>query len=121
MCIRDSQRGEPDVYVNPDDAQNKDVVDGDLIKVFSIAGSFVAQAHVTSAMGPNMMYMYHGWDPMMFRDRQNFGAVVQTGGLIKPTSLAGDYEQLGWKPFAYEPNHTFHDYTCDFEKYTEKE
>ncbi len=34
------QRGEPDVYVNPDDAQNKGVIDGDLIKVFSIAGSF---------------------------------------------------------------------------------
>jgi len=113
------QRGEPDVYVNPDDAQNKGVIDGDLIKVFSIAGSFIAQANLTSAMGPNMLYMYHGWDPMMFRDRQNFGAVVQTGGLIKPTSLAGGYEQLGHKPFAYEPNHTFHDYTCDFKKYVE--
>ena len=113
------QRGEPDVYVNPDDASNKGVDDGDLIKVFSKAGSFIAQAHVTSAMGPNMMYMYHGWDPMMFRNRQNFGAVVQTGGLIKPTSLVGDYEHLGWRPFAYEPNHTFHDYTCDFERYIE--
>ena len=56
---------------------------------------------------------------VMFRGRENFGAVVQTGGLIKPTSLVGDYEHLGWKPFAYEPNHTFHDFTCDFEKYSE--
>jgi len=63
------------------------------------------------------LYMYHGWDPMMFKNRQNFSAVVQTGGLIKPTSIAGGYGHLGWKPFAYEPNHTFHDYTCDFEKY----
>ena len=55
----------------------------------------------------------------MFRGRETFGAVVQTAGLIKPTSLVGDYEHLGWKPFAYEPNHTFHDFTCDFEKYTE--
>ena len=70
-------------------------------------------------MGPNMLYMYHGWDPMMFRNRQNFGAVVQTGGLIKPTSIAGGYGHLGWKPFGYEPNHTFHDYTCDFEKYVD--
>ena len=113
------QRGEPDVYVNPEDAKTKDVEDGELIRVFSKSGSFIAQAHVTSAMGPNMLYMYHGWDPMMFRGRENFGAVVQTGGLIKPTSLVGDYEQLGWKPFAYEPNHTFHDFTCDFEKYSE--
>ena len=113
------QRGEPDIYINPDDAKSKGVSDGELIKVHNKAGSFIAQAHVTSAMGPNMLYMYHGWDPMMFRDRQNFGAVVQTGGLIKPTSIAGGYGHLGWKPFGYEPNHTFHDYTCDFEKYTD--
>ena len=113
------QRGEPDIYINPDDAKNKEVKDGELVRVFSKSGSFIAQAHVTSAMGPNMLYMYHGWDPMMFRGRENFGAVVQTGGLIKPTSLVGDYEHLGWKPFAYEPNHTFHDFTCDFEKYIE--
>ena len=111
------QRGEPDIYINPDDAKSKGVSDGELIKVHNKAGSFIAQAHVTSAMGPNMLYMYHGWDPMMFRNRQNFGAVVQTGGLIKPTSIAGGYGHLGWKPFGFEPNHTFHDYTCDFEKY----
>ncbi|MBT7752949.1 MAG: molybdopterin-dependent oxidoreductase [Gammaproteobacteria bacterium] len=113
------QRGEPDIYINPDDAKNKGVSDGELIKVHNKAGSFIAQAHVTSAMGPNMLYMYHGWDPMMFRNRQNFGAVVQTGGLIKPTSIAGGYGHIGWKPFGYEPNHAFHDYTCDFEKYIE--
>ena len=64
------QRGEPDVYVNPEDAKTKDVVDGELIRVFSKSGSFIAQAHLTSAMGPNMLYMYHGWDPMMFRGRE---------------------------------------------------
>ena len=48
--------------------KTKELVDGDLIKVFSIAGSFIAQAHLTSAMGPNMLYMYHGWDPMMFKE-----------------------------------------------------
>jgi len=88
-----------------------------LIQIFNKTGSFICQAHLTSGVGQNMLYMYHGWDPMMFKNRQNFGAVVQTAGLIKPTSIAGDYGQLGWKPFAYEPNHTFHDYTCDFEKY----
>ena len=111
------QRGEPDIYVNPKDAEKKGVDDGDLIQVFNKTGSFICQAHLTSGVGQNMLYMYHGWDPMMFKNRQNFGAVVQTGGLIKPTSIAGGYGHLGWKPFAYEPNHTFHDYTCDFEKY----
>jgi nitrate reductase alpha subunit len=64
-----------------------------------------------------MTYMYHGWDPMMFHGRQNFGAVISTGGLIKPTSLIGGYGHITYRPSFYEPNATFQDLTCDFEKY----
>lgn len=110
------QRGEPDIYVNPDDATARTVADGDLIRVFNSFGSFVAQAHVTSAIQPGMTYMYHGWDPMMFKDRQNFGAVVSTAGLIKPTSVAGGQGHINYRLFQYEPNATFQDLTCNFEK-----
>jgi len=111
------QRGEPDIYVNPDDADARGVADGDLVRVFNSLGEFIAIAHVTSSMQPSMTYMYHGWDPMMFRGRQNFGAVVSTGGLIKPTSLVGGYGHVTYRPLAFEPNAVFADFTCDFDKY----
>lgn len=111
------QRGEPDIYVNPQDAATRGVADGDLIRIFNTLGSFIAMAHVTSAIQPGMTYMYHGWDPMMFRGRQNFGAVVSSGGLIKPTSLVGGYGHVTYRPLVYEPNAIFQDVTCDFEKY----
>jgi hypothetical protein len=63
--------------------------------------------------------MYHGWDPMMFRERRNFGAVIPTGGLLKPTSLVGGYGHIGYRTPDYVPNQVFHDFTCDFEKYRE--
>jgi len=110
------QRGEPDIYVNPDDAAARNVADGDQIRVFNSFGSFIVQAHVTSALQPGMTYMYHGWDPMMFRDRQNFGAVISTAGLIKPTSVAGGQSHINYRVFQWEPNATFQDLTCDFEK-----
>ncbi|MEE8212013.1 MAG: molybdopterin-dependent oxidoreductase [Acidiferrobacterales bacterium] len=110
------QRGEPDIYVNPDDAAARGVEDGDLIRVFNSSSSFIVMAHVSSMIQPGMTYMYHGWDPMMFRGRQNFGAVISTGGLIKPTSLVGGYGHITYRPFYYEPNATFQDLTCDFEK-----
>ena len=113
------QRGEPDIYVNPDDAAARGVEDGDLIRVFNSFSSFIVMAHVTASMQPGMTYMYHGWDPMMFRGRQNFGAVISTGGLIKPTSLIGGYGHITYRPANYEPNATFQDLTCDFEKYVE--
>lgn len=110
------QRGEPDIYVNPDDAAARGVGDGDTIRVFNSFGSFVVQAHVSATIQPGMTFMYHGWDPMMFEGRQNFGAVVSTAGLIKPTSVVSGYGHISYKPLVFEPNATFQDLTCDFEK-----
>ncbi len=111
------QRGEPDIYVNPDDAASRGVEDGDLLRAFNSFGSFIAMAHVTSAMQPGMTFMYHGWDPMMFRGRKNFGAVIPTSGLIKPTSVAFGYGHIAYRSLAFEPNLTIADFTMDFEKY----
>lgn len=108
------QRGEPDIYVNPDDARARGVADGDLIRVFNAFGEFQALAHLSNGIQPGMLFMYHGWDPMMFRNRQNFGAVICTGGLIKPTAMAGDWGHLGYRPLAFAPNQTYRDFTCDF-------
>ena len=113
------QRGEPDVYVNPDDAKKRGVSDGQLIKVFNNFGHFVAMAHTSGGIQPGQLFMYHGWDPMMFRERRNFGGVIPTAGLLKPTSLVGGYGHIGYRTPDYVPNQTFHDYTCDFEKFTE--
>jgi nitrate reductase alpha subunit len=70
------QRGEPDVYVNAEDAKAKGVADGDLVRVFNNHGSFIAMAHLSGGLGRGQLFMYHGWDPMMFRNRQNFSAVI---------------------------------------------
>jgi DMSO reductase family type II enzyme molybdopterin subunit len=110
------QRGEPDIYVNPDDAIDRRVVDGDMIRIFNSAGEFFAMAHVSSGIQPGMLFMYHGWDPKMFKNEKNFGEVIATAGLIKPTSMAGDYGHLGYRPLAFAPNQTYKDFTCDFEK-----
>jgi nitrate reductase alpha subunit len=114
------RRGEPDIYVGPKDAQARGVKDGDLIRVFNSMGSFVAMAHVTSSMQPGMVYMYHGWDPMLFRGgRNNFSAVVSSSALIKPTALVSGYGHITYRALAFEPNSTFQDFTCDFERYVE--
>lgn len=109
------QRGEPDIYVNPDDALARKVDDGDLIRVFNGEGEFFALAHISAGMQPGMVFMYHGWDPMMFKDRKNFSSVITTAGLIKPTSMAGDWGHLGYQPLEFAPNQTYKDFSVDFE------
>jgi len=111
------QRGEPDIYVNPEDARKRGVKDGDLIRTYNSMGSFIAMAHVSSSMQPGIMFMFHGWDPMMFRGRQNFSGAIPTVGLLKPTSLIGGYGHIGYRTPDYVPNQTYHDHTVDFEKH----
>ncbi|MEC9375596.1 MAG: molybdopterin-dependent oxidoreductase [Pseudomonadota bacterium] len=110
------QRGEPDIYINPDDASDRNVKDGEHIKVFNDFGSFVAMAHVSSSMQPKTLFMYHGWDPMMFRERQNFSSVCTTSGLLKPVQMVADYGHLYYKTPDYVPNQTYHDCTVEFKK-----
>jgi DMSO reductase family type II enzyme molybdopterin subunit len=110
------QRGEPDIYVNPDDAADRDVADGDLIRIFNPMGEFYAIAHLSAGVQPGMLFMYHGWDPMQFRTRMNFGGVVATGGVIKPVSMAGGYGHIHYRGGSWSPNQTYKDFTCNFDK-----
>jgi DMSO reductase family type II enzyme molybdopterin subunit len=111
------QRGEPDVFVNPDDAAKRGVKDGDMIRTFNSLGGFIAMAHVSSGIQSGSMFMFHGWDPMLFQGRQNFSGAIPTAGLLKPTSLVGGYGHIGYRSPEYVPNQTYHDHTVDFEKY----
>ncbi|MFO1427335.1 MAG: hypothetical protein U1F11_10270 [Steroidobacteraceae bacterium] len=63
------------------------------------------------------MFMFHGWDPMLFRNRQNFSAAIPTAGLLKRTSLVGGYGHIAFQAPDYVPNQTYHDHTVNFEKY----
>jgi nitrate reductase alpha subunit len=110
------QRGEPDAYVNPDDAAERGVADGDMIRIFNSFGSFVVQAHVSSACQPKSLFMYHGWDPVLFEGRENFSSVISTAGLIKPPAIAGGYGQIHYATPDKVPNQTYHDCTVEFEK-----
>jgi len=112
------QRGEPDVYVNNTDAEERGIADGDMIRVFNSYGSFVAQAHVSSGCQPKSLFMYHGWDPVLFKGRENFSSVIPTAGLLKPTSLVSDYGQIHYAVPDKVPNQTYHDCTVEFEKVT---
>jgi nitrate reductase alpha subunit len=111
------QRGEPDIFINPDDAAKRGVKDGDLVRTYNSLGGFIAMAHVSSSIQAGSMFMFHGWDPMMFRGRQNFSGAIPTGGLLKPTSLVGGYGHIGYRSPEYVPNQTYHDHTVDFEKH----
>ena len=87
-----------------------------MVRIYNDFGDFKAMAHVSSVTQPKTLFMYHGWDPMMFEDRKNFSAVIPTNGLLKPVQMIGDYGHLRFQTPDFVPNQTYHDYTVNFEK-----
>jgi nitrate reductase alpha subunit len=79
--------------------------------------AFVAMAHLSASIQPGSLFMFHGWDPMLFPGRRNFSSAIPTAGLLKPTSLVGGYGHIAYNALDYVPNQTFNDCTVDFEKY----
>ena len=43
--------------------------------------------------------------------------MVRTFEYLKPTSVAGGQSHINYRVFQWEPNATFQDLTCDFEKF----
>lgn len=85
-------RGMPVVYMNPVDAKERNVANGDMVKVYNDFGDMTANLRVYPSAPRGQLTMYHGWEKYQFADRSNFQATVPIR--IKPTQLAGGYGQL---------------------------
>jgi complex iron-sulfur molybdoenzyme family reductase subunit alpha len=78
-------RGMPVVYLNPEDAKERGIQDGDLVRVFNDFGDLIANARIYPNAPRGHITMYHGWELYQFPDRSNFQATVPIR--IKPTQL----------------------------------
>ncbi len=105
------QRGEPSVYLNPQDCKRKGIADGDWVRVHNDLGAFEARARVTGAIRPGQVHIYHAWEPYQFRTRLSHQDIAPSP--IKVTQLVGDYGHLKWAYAHYEPNQVDRDTRVD--------
>ncbi len=96
------QRGEPFVYINPDLAAKKGIVDGGHVRVFNGIGEFYAQAKITPTVRDNQVMMEHAWEPHQMRERKGLNQVVAT--LIQPLELVGNWGHLKFDMYKWNPN-----------------
>jgi complex iron-sulfur molybdoenzyme family reductase subunit alpha len=108
------QRGGPAVYVNPQDAKERGIKDGDMIRVFNEFGALQANCRVYPNAPRGQVTMYHGWEKYQFKDRSNFQATVPIR--IKPTQLVGGYGQLHFGLNYWGPTGVNRDTRVDVEK-----
>jgi nitrate reductase alpha subunit len=96
-----THRGQPFIFVNPEDAAARAVSDGALCRVFNDLGEFVVEAKVSPSVRPRQVVMYNGWDPAQFPGWR--GPMDVEPGMVKPLHLAGGYGHIRYRPGMWQP------------------
>jgi DMSO reductase family type II enzyme molybdopterin subunit len=98
--LSQTHRGQPCVWLNPGDAAERGIGDGDEVRAYNDAGSFVAPAKLAPSVRPGQVVMYNGWEPYQFpgwRDPSNVEP-----GMVKPLHLAAGYGHLTYHVGAWQ-------------------
>jgi len=91
------QRGEPVMWVAKEDAQAREIEDGQLVRVRNDYGAFLVKARVSPALAPGEAILYHAWEPFQFPQWRGNMEVVASP--YKPTHLVGNYGHLRYRVF----------------------
>ncbi|MBK7250795.1 MAG: molybdopterin-dependent oxidoreductase [Gammaproteobacteria bacterium] len=109
------QRGEPVIFVNPDDARARGVADHDYTAVHNDLGYFLVRAKLTPGIRPGQVHIYHAWLSTQFVDGRDNDSICPSP--IKVTQLAGKHghivNEIGW----YEVGQNDRDTKVDFRKH----
>jgi len=93
---------EPVIDMNPVDAKERGIQDGDMVKVFNDRGSFTLEAMVHEGIKPGVVNVNQGWWPRDFTEGNH---QELTHSIINPAQDA-----------AFEANAALYDVLCEVKK-----
>nr|WP_121818583.1 MULTISPECIES: molybdopterin-dependent oxidoreductase [Halostella] len=96
------QRGEPLVYLHPDDAEERGIEDGDTVRVHNDNDELELQAKIYPSSEPGTARMYFAWERFQFPNRGNFNTLV--GMYMKSTQLV-QYPEDSGEHLSFRPNY----------------
>ena len=108
------QRGVPVVYMNDEDARERNIEDHEIIEVFNDVGSFEVNVKITPLMQRRQLHSYHAWETFMFKDGNSHATIMASQ--LKPLNMVGNYGHLRYSPGFYQPNNVDKGTTCDVRK-----
>jgi DMSO reductase family type II enzyme molybdopterin subunit len=95
------QRGEPALYLNPRDAEELGIPDGEWAELFNRHGRVLMRVKYSAMVRPRVAYYFHGWEPYQFPNHESYKFI--TPGLMNPLHFAGGEGHLGWRFAVFEP------------------
>jgi complex iron-sulfur molybdoenzyme family reductase subunit alpha len=96
------QRGEPLVYLNPEDAEERGIEDCDTVRIYNDLDDLELQAKIYPSSEPGVARMYFAWERFQYPSRSNFNTLV--GMYMKPTQLVQYPEDTG-EHLEFVPNY----------------
>ncbi|EMA46046.1 molybdopterin-dependent oxidoreductase [Halococcus saccharolyticus] len=96
------QRGEPIVYMHPDDAEERGIEDGDTVRVYNDLDEIEVSVKIYPSAQPGVAKLYFAWERFQFPSRGNFNTLV--GMYMKPTQLV-QYPADSGEHLEFVPNY----------------
>lgn len=97
----ETHRGGPAAVINADDAAERSIGEGDLVRVFNDHGEFEVAVKVSGRVRPGQLILYNGFEPHMFKDWRGGNEVEP--GMVKWLHLVARYGHLRYLPFGWQP------------------
>ncbi len=107
------QRGEPNIYINPQFAKQRNIKDGDHVRLFNDTGEFFAQAKFYPSLPTNTIMMEHGWEPHQYIQRKPMNNSMAT--FLQPLELVGGWGHLKFNYHKWNANQVCHESSYDIE------
>ncbi len=112
--IQRTHRGRPGLFINPQDAKDRGISDGDLVEVFNDFNSFQVHAITSPGTRPGQVIIYHAWEPYQFPNWKSYDAAIP--GMVKYLHMAGGYGQLRYWRWNWQPVQSDRAVTVDMRK-----
>ena len=96
-----THRGEPFVFINDKDAASLGIKNGEKIKLVNDVGESLMAAKISPACRPGQVILYNGFEPYMHENW--YGQADLEPGHVKHLGLVGNYGQLKYRLFSWQP------------------
>ncbi|MCH8346015.1 MAG: molybdopterin-dependent oxidoreductase [Chloroflexi bacterium] len=96
-----THRGEPFIFMNPDDAEGMGIENGEEVRVVNDAGHLNISVKISPSVRPGQVILYNGFEP--YQHREWFSQSDVEPGMVKWLHLAGGYGHLKYRPWHWQP------------------
>jgi anaerobic selenocysteine-containing dehydrogenase len=107
------QRGEPAMWMGPEDAAARGVRDGARVRVFNDLDEFQIMVKVSPGVRRGQLIVYHAWENFQFVDGKGYQNLIPSP--LNPVELAGGQYHLRPMVIALQPSHTDRDTRVEVE------